>query len=249
MQRRIIISAITILCLVCGCNKVPRDVIAPEIMENLLIDIHKAEAYMENNYSKFQTAANKDSVKASVYAKHNVSKADFDTSIIWYGANLEEFIEIYNKVIERLQQEDNELLALMNNQTDAYTGITRSGDTVNIWNISNHYIFEGNLNNNILTFSVPHDDNFKDGDLFKLKFKIASSDKGLYKPTVVLATKEGRDSTRYIKKTIKSLGWDSVELKSEKTIRMVMGSIFIPASPQWKTTYMDSISLERIHTK
>ena len=92
MQRRIIISAITILCLVCGCNKVPRDVIAPEIMENLLIDIHKAEAYMENNYSKFQTAANKDSVKASVYAKHNVSKADFDTSIIWYGANLEEFI-------------------------------------------------------------------------------------------------------------------------------------------------------------
>ncbi|MBR4119343.1 MAG: DUF4296 domain-containing protein [Bacteroidales bacterium] len=218
-------------------------------MENLLVDIHKAEAYMENSKYLANNKLAQDSVKNSIYAKHGVTGAEFDTSIVWYGANLEEYIEIYDKVIMRLQEENNSLLALMNNQKDMFTGMTRSGDTVNIWNINPHYIFEGRLNNNLLSFTVPYDDNFKDGDLFKLKFKLTSREDSPYESHVILAVKESRDSTTITKKNIFKNGWDSIEVKSKGSIRRVMGSFYVPAIPEWRVTHIDSITLERIHTK
>lgn len=230
-------------------SKIPDHVIEPEKMEDLLIDIHRAEVYMENNRYISHNKSAQDSIKNSIFAKHNVTQADFDTSLVWYGANLEKYIEIYNNVVIRLQSEDNRLLALINNQSDMYTGITRSGDTVDIWNRNPHYIFEGKLNNNLLTFLIPYDDNFKEDDLFKLKFKVLSPNRGSFPAHVILAVKEKKNTTSFVRKEIKSTGWDSLELKAKGTIRRVIGSFYVPADPVWKITHIDSISLERIHTK
>ena len=249
MQRFFIISLVVSFIALVACSKVPGDIIKPKTMENLLVDIHKAEAYMENSKYLANNKLAQDSIKNSIYAKHGVTGAEFDTSIVWYGANLEEYIEIYDKVIMRLQEENNSLLALMNNQKDMFTGMTRSGDTVNIWNINPHYIFEGRLNNNFLSFTVPYDDNFKDGDLFKLKFKLTSREESPYESHVILAVKESRDSTTITKKNIFKNGWDSIEVKSKGNIRRVMGSFYVPATPEWRVTHIDSITLERIHTK
>lgn len=249
MQKGIIICFITVAVgLLIGCSKVPGHIINPEKMESLLIDIHKAEAYME---SKKEIAYNKDaqdSIKSSIYTRHNVTSQDFDSSLVWYGANLDIFIEIYNNIIIKLQEEDNALLALMNNQKDMYVGMTRSGDTVNIWNLNSHYLFEGKLNNNLLSFAVPYDDNFKENDIFKLKFKLSSKDESPYNPQVILAVKQDKDSTDYVRKSVNKIGWDSVEIRTKGVIKRVMGSIYIPAVPEWKVTHVDSISLERIHT-
>lgn len=245
----ILFLMVTVVSVLLSCSRTPNNVIDSDKMEDLLIDIHKAEAYMESNKYIAHNKAAQDSIKNKIYAKHNVTKAEFDSSMIWYGANLKEYIEIYDNVINRLQSEDNKLLAMISDQPDMYTGLTRSGDTVNIWNKTPHYIFEGKLNNNLLTFVVPYDDNFKDNDIFKLKFKISSQYESKYPTQVILAVKESKNTTNYIKKEIKSLGWDSVELKSKGSIRRVIGSIYVPADPIWKITNIDSISLERIHTK
>lgn len=250
MERRtILFLTVIIASLLLACGRIPDYVIDPDEMEDLLVDIHKAEAYMESNKYIAHNKAAQDSIKNNIYAKHNVTKAEFDSSMIWYGANLKEYIEIYDNVINRLQNEDNKLLAMISDQPDMYTGLTRSGDTVNIWNKSPHFIFEGKLNNNLLTFLVPYDDNFKDNDIFKLKFKISSQYESRYPTQVILAVKESKNATNYIKKEIKSLGWDSLELKTKGSIRRVIGSIYVPADPIWRTTNIDSISLERIHTK
>ena len=137
----------------------------------------------------------------------------------------------------------------MNGQKDMYIGMSRSGDTVNIWNINPHYIFEGKPNNNLLTFTIPYDDNFKEDDIFKLKFKIISKDKSPYATQVILALKQNKNITKFVKKSIPQNGWDSLEIKSNGSIRRVMGSFYVPAEPEWKVTHIDSISLERIHTK
>ena len=250
MQRVFIIGLTVLLTItIFSCGRVPGDVIDTKTMELLLVDIHKAEAYMENNKYLANNKSAQDSVKNTIFAKHNITSEEFDYSVVWYGANLDKYIEIYEKVIIRLQEEDNSLLALMNNQKDMYISMTRSGDTVNIWNRNSHYIFEGRLNNNLLTFTVPYDDNFKEGDLFKLKFKITSREESPYNPQVVLAVKESKSVTIYTKKSITNNGWDSIEVQSNATIRRVMGSIYVPAVPEWKTTHIDSISLYRIHTK
>ncbi len=232
-----------------ACDKTPDHVIESEKMEDLLIDIHRAEVYMENDRYIAGSKAAQDSIKNSIFAKHSITKADFDTSMVWYGKNLDKFIEIYNNVIIRLQSEDNRLLALINEKSDMYTGITRSGDTVDIWNRNPHYIFEGKLNNNLLSFLIPYDDNFKDDDFYKLKFKVLSPNRGSYYPQVILATKDKKNITKFVKKEIRSTGWDSLELQTKGSIKKVSGSFYVPADPVWKITHIDSISLERIHTK
>lgn len=250
MQRVFIIGLIVATAIISiACNRVPGDIIDAKTMEHLLIDIHKAEAYMENNKYLANNKKAQDSIKNNIFAKHKVTSTEFDSSVVWYGTNLDIYIDIYDNVIQKLQEENNSLLALMNNQKEMFIGMTRSGDTVNIWNINPHYVFEGKLNNNLLTFTVPYDDNFKEEDLFKLKFKIISRDKSPYPIQVVLAVKEGKDSTYFAKKSIATEGWDSVQIKSKTTIRRVMGSFYVPANPEWKITHIDSISLERIHTK
>ena len=250
MQRVFIIGLIiatTVLSI--ACSRVPSNIIDAKTMESLLIDIHKAEAYMENNKYIANNRLAQDSVKNSIFTSHNVTAAEFDSSVVWYGSNLDIYIEVYDKVIKTLQEENNTLLALMNNQKDMFIGMTRSGDTVNIWNRNSHYVFEGRLNNNLLTFTVPYDDNFKDDDIFKLKFKIISREESPYPVQVILALKESKEATSFTKKSIPGNGWDSVEIKSKGTIRRVMGSFYVPATPEWKVTHIDSISLERIHTK
>ena len=249
MQRILVIGLVVLATILFACNRVPSDIIDTKTMELLLIDIHKAEAYMENNRYIANNKKAQDSVKNSVFTKHGVTSEEFETSVEWYGANLEMYIDIYDKIIEKLQEEDNTLLALMNNQEDMFIGMTRSGDTVNIWNRNPHYLFEGKLNNNLLTFTVPYDDNFKEEDFFKLKFKISSYNESQYPAQVILAIKASRDSTYFTKKEIAINGWDSVEIQSTGVIRRVMGSFYVPAVPEWKVTQIDSISLERIHTK
>ena len=143
MQRVFIIGLIiatTVLSI--ACSRVPSNIIDAKTMESLLIDIHKAEAYMENNKYIANNRLAQDSVKNSIFTSHNVTAAEFDSSVVWYGSNLDIYIEVYDKVIKKLQEENNTLLALMNNQKDMFIGMTRSGDTVNIWNRNSHYVFE-----------------------------------------------------------------------------------------------------------
>ncbi|MEG1574985.1 MAG: DUF4296 domain-containing protein, partial [Bacteroidales bacterium] len=154
MRRGILIIAlVALLAVTLSCNRMPKDVIPPDKMENLLIDIHKSEAYIESDYAYYSINGRKDSIKNAVFAKHGVTRATFDTSLVWYGLNIEKYIQIYRNVIERLQEEDNNTLALMNDDKDIINQITRSGDTVNIWNREPCYTFEGRIGRNLLTFS------------------------------------------------------------------------------------------------
>ena len=87
MQRFFIISLVVSFIALVACSKVPGDIIKPKTMENLLVDIHKAEAYMENSKYLANNKLAQDSIKNSIYAKHGVTGAEFDTSIVWYISN------------------------------------------------------------------------------------------------------------------------------------------------------------------
>jgi len=99
------------------CTK-PSYVLSEKKMEKVLYDIYIAEAEMTNNYSIF----NSDSVKKrellnSVLAKHKISQEMLDTSLVWYSAHLEKFINInkkieeqYSVLIDTLKKRENAIL-------------------------------------------------------------------------------------------------------------------------------------------
>lgn len=232
----------------CG-KRMPDEVIDEGKMENLLIDIHKSEAFMEGDFQYYSENNRKDSVKDAILARHGVTRAEFDTSLVWYGMNIEKYIEIYKKVIERLQEEDNRTIALMHGEKTETNAITRSGDTVNIWNGKPYIILDGNTGSNVATFSISSDDNFRDGDRFILKFRLTApgGKMPLYPVRITVAAKDVNDSVMFAEKEIRKTGWDSVSLATTGALRKVMGNMLITPEPEWSMIQADSITLTRIH--
>lgn len=246
----IIILCMILASVVAACGKrMPKEVIDSKKMEDLLIDIHKSEAFMESDYPYYAKDNRKDSIRNAILAKHGVTRAEFDTSLVWYGMNIEKYIEIYKKVIERLQEEDNKTLALMQGEKTRTNVPTRSGDTVDIWNNDRYAILDCNIGSNITTFSISSDDNFRDGDKFIFKFRITplNGKMPLYPIKVTMAAKDINDSVMFVEKEIRKTGLDSVTLNTSGALRKVMGSIFVTPEPEWTIINADSISLTRIH--
>ena len=70
----------------CG-KKIPSDIIQPEAMENLLYDYHLAST-LGNNLSGSETKKRK-AYYDYVFQKHQVTEAEFDSSMVWYTRHTE----------------------------------------------------------------------------------------------------------------------------------------------------------------
>lgn len=86
-------------------------VLSPELMEDVLVDIHLAEGVAIELSSDFKTTEDKLNLYSTVYAKHNTDKPQFDSSMVYYSENLGELQEIYEVVFERLLALETEVKA------------------------------------------------------------------------------------------------------------------------------------------
>ena len=87
----VIAAAIIMQPFITGCKRVPSSIIQPEEMAQLLADIHTGESVAEQNYGEFCNDSTKRILKQSIYARHGVSEEIVDTSLMWYGHNLERY--------------------------------------------------------------------------------------------------------------------------------------------------------------
>lgn len=104
MVRRIsaYLSFFLVLALLSCEVKMPDDIIAPDKMEKLLYDYHLVQSmsseyasdeYKEKLYFKY------------VFAKHNVTEAEFDSSLVWYNRYPKHMFRIYQNLEQRLEGE------------------------------------------------------------------------------------------------------------------------------------------------
>jgi hypothetical protein len=88
-------------------------------MEDVLFDLYIAEIEIKENSPVFSNdSLQKQQLLNSVFEKHKISEQTFDTSLVWYNANLEKYIKINDKLtarytffIEDLQKEKDKLTA------------------------------------------------------------------------------------------------------------------------------------------
>lgn len=114
-----------------GCGKeVPGNIIQPDRMENILYDYHLSIAMSNNlNYSENYK---REVYKNSVFDKHRITEAEFDSSMVWYTRHTEELAAIYKNLGERFRKEKKHvqnLLAIRENKP----AISMPGDTVDVW--------------------------------------------------------------------------------------------------------------------
>ena len=76
-----ILAGISFTLLLVACEQIPSHIIAPEQMEDLLVDIHKAEA-ISDNMPLYATTEARERLRQSVLDRHEVTLAQFDTSLV-----------------------------------------------------------------------------------------------------------------------------------------------------------------------
>ena len=242
-----LVYLIIALFVLAACSHDPDYVIGEKDMVDLLVDVHKAEAVIESNYNQYSSKAYKKKLREAVFLKHGITQEQFDTNLVWYGHHIEEYMKIYEQVVERLKAENEEakkLLAEDNSQT-----MSQPGDSVDVWKQRRAHVFDTRQASSLLTFDIAPDENFRTRDYFELRFKVLLLPKLAVKPQVYLAARHINHDIVYNQLDIDREGWYSLPLQTDSAMALsrINGYIVLPMQPVPGTMYVDSLTLIRRH--
>ncbi|WP_018666709.1 DUF4296 domain-containing protein [Bacteroides gallinarum] len=228
--------------------KRPDTVIPDAKMENVLYDFHIAKAMGEE--VPYSESYKRVLYIESVYRKHGITKADFDTSMVWYARHPDALTKVYEKVNARLKAERdgiNHLIALRDNKPKE----SLPGDSVDVWIGRRIYHLSGAPLGNKLTFTLPSDTNFKDRDTLRwtVRFRFLNgTPDSLHAPLMAMQVLYAKDTLNGMLK-VKRSGTETVSLFADTLgeIKEIRGFIYYPAQKPVQDVLADRISLMRYH--
>ena len=137
---------------------------------------YTGEAVIDFNYSKFPNDSTRKMLKQSIYAAHGVTAETVDTSFVWYGNHIEEYIKVYDRTIEILKERQQDFASATSAQ------IAISGDSVAVWNGPQRVIVHEEMPSRVITFSLVPDSTWQNGDIYTLRYKAGKWPWGYRKP-------------------------------------------------------------------
>lgn len=157
---------ILILVLVSSCISRPDYVLDEDAMVSLLTDVHRSEGLLELQQENSAYSSNeeyKQAVMAAVLVKHNVTRAQYDSSLVWYGQNLNNLVKVYNKVQKNMLS-DIEYWTNLDAESRTEFAVSQSGDSIELWNVDNYHVFDENKLGSFRFWEIPSDSNYVAGD-------------------------------------------------------------------------------------
>ncbi|MCM1504836.1 MAG: DUF4296 domain-containing protein [Muribaculum sp.] len=233
-------SALMLATLTVSCDKTPDYVIKSDDMVELLVDIHKGESILELNRSKYANDSTRKVMKQSIFQRHGVTQEQFDTSLVWYGHNIEKYIEVYDKVIEELEGE----IKLADVSSDgSRVQMAVVGDSVDAWPDVRFRHFAYGEPSDILKFHLKRDENWEKGDVYTWRFYVR---KRISPINWTLAADYNDGTSDYIFGSVASEGWNEVKFvtDSSKVTSNMYGTIMLQPETI-ESAYVDSITLVR----
>jgi len=172
-QKNIYIIYIGIgLSLMSACKPgVPDNVIKPDDMEDILYDYYVSQGMVSVPGQKPSNEDyRRDMYFNAVLKKHSVTRADFDSSLVYYYTRADKFVDICRNVQDRLSQEALDLGA-SEGEVERYTAQSLTGDTANVWEGGRSIMLIPYAPYNRLQFVQKADTSYHQGDRFMLAFK------------------------------------------------------------------------------
>ena len=229
---------------VMSCDRTPDYVIKSDDMVDLLVDIHKGESIIELNRSGYSGDSMRKVMKQSILKRHGVTQEQFDTSLVWYGHNIEKYIEVYDKVIEELESE----IKVADVSSDgSRVQMAVVGDSGHAWGDARHRQFAYGEPSDIMKFNMRRDENWENGDVYTWRFYVRKR----VSPMIwTLAADYSDGSTDYVYGSVTSEGWNEMSFvtDSAKMASSVYGTLMLQPAP-FESAYVDSITLVRTRFK
>lgn len=135
-------------------------------MEKILYDYHLTQGIISSlpiEERKVKT----DKYLEAVLEENGVTRADFDSSMVWYNRNTEELKKIYDNLQDKYK-DLNEEMRLKTGSNEMTNVFSEGSDTTNIWNGAKLIILRNRDILNKSTFSFNADTSYYKNDLFIL---------------------------------------------------------------------------------
>ena len=198
--------------LLAACSKVPDGILSEKKMQGVLTDMLLAEAMVNVDYNTYKSDTMKLALYESVFRKHDITQAVYDSSLVWYGRNLDIYMEVYNRVLADLNKRINNLGDV---QADAAPVSNR--DSVDIWPRRSYLVLSPTSVFNGVTFDIRPETNYSSGSSFVLGMRVwGLNNKMAYKPEVRLSADQG-DTTLTVNSKITKDGYHETILKTIPT--------------------------------
>ena len=230
-----------------ACSKVPDGILSEKEMQQVLKDMLVAESMIGVDYEHFKTDTSKVALYESVFRKHGIDQMMYDSSLIWYGRNLDIYIKVYDRVVADLNREIN---AMGDIQADAAP--TSNSDSIDIWPRRRFLTFKPRAVFNGVTFDIRPDRPYSSGSSFVLGMRVWGLDpKMKHKPEIRMQADLG-DTTVIVNQTVMRDGYLEARLRTlaTKRIKRVYGFIRLyNADANYGTIYVDSLNLMKYNYK
>ena len=202
MRTKTIWTLLVALVLMTGCGKhIPNDVIQPDKMEQVLYDYHLAMSMSTTNHhmENYQ----KHALMNSIYEKHHITSAVFDSSMVWYTREAQELVAIYERLEKRFKREHNHMESILSSREEENTMTTSYGDTVDIWRKKDLFWLTNNQLFKRVTFDFSPDTNFhaKDAFLWDMDLHFFSEGKSIIGFNVVYENDSVVGETRIVEQS------------------------------------------------
>ena len=86
-----------------GCSPVPDGILSQKEMQAVVEDMQIAEAMISSDRETYQDNAQKLALYESVFRKHHITRAEYDSSLVWYARNLDIYMRVYNMVTDGME--------------------------------------------------------------------------------------------------------------------------------------------------
>ena len=148
----------------------PKQYIQPGDMEDILVEYHMACALAQQEASDQEDRNYRQALYVeAVLRRHGVTKADFDSSLVYYYKRADRFESVYKNVAERLEEQAL-VMGASESEIGKYASLNASGDTANIWNERATMLLLPKPPYHLWEFSIDEDSLFRRGDRLLLQF-------------------------------------------------------------------------------
>lgn len=234
--------ALFVTALLVSCSKVPDDILSEKQMQSILVDMQLAEALIGADYQNYKEDGQKDALYQSVFLKHKTTQAVYDSSLVWYGRNLDIYMQVYDRVLADLNKRQEDLGDV---QADAAPNSKQ--DSIDIWPRLAYLTLEPKALYNGVTFDIRPETNYSSGSSFVLGMHVWGLNQQMKnKPEISISADHG-DTIITVNNEILRDGYYEAVLKTvpTKQIKRVYGYIRLDNrdSSSYYKVYVDSLNL------
>lgn len=227
-------SALLIVALMTtGCSRRPKGILSEDKMVAVMADIQIAEAYDRSGDAyDYLHGRNREILGQGILMQHGVTPEEMDSTLAWYGRNMDEYPKLYKKI-------DAELNKRQQKYARAAGESEKEGSSADLWPYGRHYVLTDRSLTDGLIVTIPSNE-LSPGD--KLTWKMAVD--GADSRTLTLGV-DYTDGTSEIYRQVNRGNDRWVEISLQTDSLLEAGQIFAIADFEFSRpkVFIDSVQI------